>query len=181
MHRNSTQALSDHQVGFFIALCCAHALCALPVSASVEWTGRIYDEEGSPVPSALITFFPESATHHSHATHSDSTGIYRLYLPNNSSGHVRIEALGYKPLSLPVDLDPSVLDFHLELQPLLMATLVMAAVLVMIIGRRLNPNNSNSDGDTGAMAAAVLITTLWVDGLFLLSALLQPGLSGLIE
>jgi hypothetical protein len=31
------------------------------------------------------------------------------------------------------------------------------------------------------MAAAVLITTLWVDGLFLLSALLQPGLSGLIE
>jgi len=26
-----------------------------------------------------------------------------------------------------------------------------------------------------------LITTLWVDGLFLLSALLQPGLSGLIE
>ena len=105
MHRNSTQALSDHQVGFFIALCCAHALCALPVSASVEWTGRIYDEEGNPVPSALITFFPESATHHSHSTHSDSTGTYRLYLPNNSSGHVRIEALGYKPLSQPVDLD----------------------------------------------------------------------------
>ena len=67
------------------------------------------------------------------------------------------------------------------LQPLPMATLMIAAVLVMIVGRRLNPNNSNSDGDTGAMAAAVLITTLWVDGLFLLSALLQPGLSGLIE
>ena len=67
------------------------------------------------------------------------------------------------------------------LQPLPMATLVIAAVLVMIVGRRLNPNNSNSDGDTGAMAAAVLITTLWVDGLFLLTALLQPGLSGLIE
>ncbi len=67
------------------------------------------------------------------------------------------------------------------LQPLPMATLVIAAALVIIIGRRLNPNGSNSNADTRSMAAAVLITTLWVDGLFLLSALLQPGLSGLIE
>ena len=127
MHRTSTQAPSDHQVGFFIALCCAHALFALPISASVEWTGRIYDAEGNPVPSALITFFPESATHHSHSTYSDSTGTYRLSSPDHSSGHVRIEALGYKPLSQPVDpgRQSSALDFHLELHPLLMDELVI--------------------------------------------------------
>ena len=89
------------------------------------------------------------------------------------------------PAVVTASLDQAPLRLHQAglhlLQPLPMATLVIAAVLVMIIGRRLNPNNSNSDGDTGAMAAAVLITTLWVDGLFLLSALLQPGLSGLIE
>ena len=66
------------------------------------------------------------------------------------------------------------------LQPLPLATLVMSALLVLLAGRRLNFNN-NSDVGTAAMASAVLITTLWVDGLFLLSALVQPGLSGLIE
>ena len=34
---------------------------------------------------------------------------------------------------------------------------------------------------TLSMSAAVLMTTLWVDGLFLLAAVVQPGLSGLIE
>ena len=66
------------------------------------------------------------------------------------------------------------------LQPLPLATLVMSALLVLLAGRRLNFNNT-SDVGTAAMASAVLITTLWVDGLFLLSALVQPGLSGLIE
>ena len=32
-----------------------------------------------------------------------------------------------------------------------------------------------------AMAGAVLVTTVWVDGLFLVAALLQPGMSGLID
>ena len=67
------------------------------------------------------------------------------------------------------------------LQPLPLLTLVVAAALVLMAGRRLNLNSAGSNGDTGAMASAVLITTLWVDGLFLLTALLQPGLSGLIE
>ena len=67
------------------------------------------------------------------------------------------------------------------LQPLPMVTLMIAAAIVLFVGRRLNTNGNDSNGETGAMAAAVLITTLWVDGLFLLSALLQPGLSGLIE
>jgi energy-converting hydrogenase Eha subunit B len=67
------------------------------------------------------------------------------------------------------------------LQPLPLATLLISAVLVLIAGHRLSKNISGFAGDAGSMAAAVLITTLWVDGLFLLSALLQPGLSGLIE
>jgi hypothetical protein len=67
------------------------------------------------------------------------------------------------------------------LQPLPLLTLVVAAALVLMAGRRLNLSSAGSNGDAGAMASAVLITTLWVDGLFLLTALLQPGLSGLIE
>ena len=67
------------------------------------------------------------------------------------------------------------------LQPLPLLTLAIAAVLVLLAGRRLNLNDNSSDVDAAAMASAVLTTTLWVDGLFLLSALLQPGLSGLIE
>ena len=67
------------------------------------------------------------------------------------------------------------------LQPLPLFTLATAAVLVLLAGRRLNLNDNGSDVDAAAMASAVLTTTLWVDGLFLLSALLQPGLSGLIE
>jgi len=67
------------------------------------------------------------------------------------------------------------------LQPLPLVTLVVSAVLVLLAGRRLSRNSGGFTGDVGSMAAAVLITTLWVDGLFLLSALLQPGLSGLIE
>jgi hypothetical protein len=67
------------------------------------------------------------------------------------------------------------------LQPLPLATLLISAVLVLMAGSRLSKNSRGFGGDAGSMAAAVLITTLWVDGLFLLSALLQPGLSGLIE
>jgi len=67
------------------------------------------------------------------------------------------------------------------LQPLPLATLLIAAALVLWAGLRLNKKGHGSEADAGSMAAAVLITTLWVDGLFLLSALLQPGLSGLIE
>ena len=67
------------------------------------------------------------------------------------------------------------------LQPLPLVTLVISAVHVLLAGRRLSRNSGGFTGEAGSMAAAVLITTLWVDGLFLLSALLQPGLSGLIE
>lgn len=67
------------------------------------------------------------------------------------------------------------------LHPLPLAILVVAAGLVLMAGRWLNRSSQSLVAGAGTMAAAVLITTLWVDGLFLLSALVQPGLSGLIE
>ena len=70
----------------------------------------------------------------------------------------------------------SIIDFALSKAK----TTIVIAILVLLAGRRLSRNNSGFTGDAGPMAAAVLITTLWVDGLFLLTALLQPGLSGLI-
>ena len=89
------------------------------------------------------------------------------------------------PAVVTASLDQSPLLLHQAgthlLQPLPLITLVISAVLVLLAGRRLSRNSGGFTGDVGSMAAAVLITTLWVDGLFLLSALLQPGLSGLIE
>lgn len=67
------------------------------------------------------------------------------------------------------------------LQPLPFAILIISAALVLLAGRWLSKNGSGFSSNAGSMAAAVLITTLWVDGLFLVSALVQPGLSGLIE
>ena len=67
------------------------------------------------------------------------------------------------------------------LQPLPLLTLIIATILVLISGRSLGLRDGNEEGHAAGMASAVLITTLWVDGLFLLTALLQPGLSGLIE
>jgi len=54
--------------------------------------------------------------------------------------------------------------------------LALAAAVIIGLGQRLR-----MDGENWEMAGAVLVTTVWVDGLFLLTALLQPGLSGLIE
>ena len=67
------------------------------------------------------------------------------------------------------------------LQPLPLSTLIISAALVLLGGRWLSKNGSGFSSNTGSMASAVLMTTLWVNGLFLVSALVQPGLSGLIE
>ena len=67
------------------------------------------------------------------------------------------------------------------LQPLPLLTLAALAVGILQIGLTLNRRDQINSDPTRSMSSAVLITTLWVDGLFLLSALLQPGLSGLIE
>ena len=62
------------------------------------------------------------------------------------------------------------------LNPAPLLAVGLAAALILMLGRRLS-----QAGETWCMAGAVLVTTVWVDGLFLLTALLQPGFSGLIE
>ena len=78
----------------------------------------------------------------------------------------------------PIDLAPGLLhQAGLQLlHPLPLVLLASAAALILSLGRR-----CHQQGTTWSMAGAVLITTVWVDGLFLTTALLQPGLSGLIE
>jgi len=78
----------------------------------------------------------------------------------------------------PIDLAPGLLhEAGLQLlHPLPLVLLAAAAVLILSLGRR-----CHQQGTTWSMAGAVLITTVWVDGLFLATALLQPGLSGLVE
>ena len=94
-------------------------------------------------------------------------------------------AMQFWPTVVTASLDQAPLLLHQAglhlLQPLPLLTLLLAAVLVLMAGLWLNRKAGKCKGEAGAMAAAVLITTLWVDGLFLFSALLQPGLSGLIE
>ena len=62
------------------------------------------------------------------------------------------------------------------LHPFQLVGLALAAAVIIGLGQRLR-----MIGENWEMAGAVLVTTVWVDGLFLLTALLQPGLSGLIE
>ena len=62
------------------------------------------------------------------------------------------------------------------LHPFPIVGLALAAALIIGFGQRLR-----LAGENWEMAGAVLVTTVWVDGLFLLTALVQPGLSGLIE
>ncbi|MEB3246947.1 MAG: DUF3120 domain-containing protein [Synechococcus sp.] len=81
-------------------------------------------------------------------------------------------------VSAPFDQAPGLLhDAGLQLlNPAPLLALGLAAALILMVGRRLS-----QAGETWCMAGAVLVTTVWVDGLFLLTALLQPGFSGLIE
>ena len=68
----------------------------------------------------------------------------------------------------------------LKVQSLLF--LAFAALLIFLLARlmRIRANLRSPLGATWLVASAALTTTLWVDGLFLLSALFQPRLSGLI-
>ena len=67
------------------------------------------------------------------------------------------------------------------LQPIPAFILIGSTLILLQLSNRLSTSNPFETSPTHAMAAVVLTTTLWVDGLFLLAALLQPGLSGLIE
>lgn len=68
------------------------------------------------------------------------------------------------------------------LRPQSLTLLATAATGILITARLLRQRSleGTAGDDLLGMAAAVLTTTLWVDGLFLAAALLQPGLSGLI-
>ena len=69
------------------------------------------------------------------------------------------------------------------LHPLPVTALVLAAGSIIWLAETLSNGETPflNSSDTLSMSAAVLMTTLWVDGLFLLAAIVQPGLSGLIE
>ena len=69
------------------------------------------------------------------------------------------------------------------LHPLPITALVLAAGSIIWLAETLSKLEKPflKCSDTLSMSAAVLMTTLWVDGLFLLAAIVQPGLSGLIE
>jgi hypothetical protein len=69
------------------------------------------------------------------------------------------------------------------LHPLPITALVLAAGSILWLAQTLSKRETAllNSSDTLSMSAAVLMTTLWVDGLFLLAAVVQPGLSGLIE
>ena len=60
--------------------------------------------------------------------------------------------------------------------------LILAAVLILIIARwmRFKSHQTSESASAWMVASAALTTTLWVDGLFLITALLEPKLSGLI-
>ncbi len=60
--------------------------------------------------------------------------------------------------------------------------LIIAATLIGFVAYRLRKRATldDSDGSIWIVASAALSTTLWVDGLFLVTAFFQPRLSGLI-
>jgi hypothetical protein len=64
-----------------------------------------------------------------------------------------------------------------------MTALALAASAIVWLANTLSKSETAAynSNETLSMSAAVLMTTLWVDGLFLLAAVVQPGLSGLIE
>ena len=69
------------------------------------------------------------------------------------------------------------------LHPLPLTALALAASIIIWLAGALSRRESAvlKSNETLSMSAAVLMTTLWVDGLFLLAAVVQPSLSGLIE
>ncbi len=84
----------------------------------------------------------------------------------------------------PLQKAPAILHQTAELllAPQALILLFIAGGLIVLIARAMQHRASLSiDGDNPwLVASAALTTTLWIDGLFLLTALLQPKLSGLI-
>ncbi len=60
--------------------------------------------------------------------------------------------------------------------------LVIAGIFIVFLADQMNQrgNLNSSAGNAWLVAGAALTTTIWVDGLFLVTTLIQPKLSGLI-
>lgn len=71
-------------------------------------------------------------------------------------------------------------DQLLRAQPLLALLLVGIVILILSNIMESQASSDYQNRDTWLVASAALMTTLWIDGLFLITALLQPELSGLI-
>jgi len=68
------------------------------------------------------------------------------------------------------------------LHPLPLIALVSAATLIVLLAQAMQQKTrlASEFRSTWAVASAVLVTTVIIDGLFLIAALINPGLSGLI-
>ena len=68
------------------------------------------------------------------------------------------------------------------LHPLPLIALVCAATLIVLLAQAMQQKTrlASEFRNTWAVASAVLVTTVIIDGLFLIAALINPGLSGLI-
>ncbi len=68
------------------------------------------------------------------------------------------------------------------LHPIPFGCLIAAGAIILLLAREMNKKAAlgHSPNQTWLVASAALTTTLWIDGLFFLSALFQPKLSGLI-
>ena len=89
-----------------------------------------------------------------------------------------------KVVEAPLQKAPSLLIETAEqlLRPQPIAFLLIAAVLIGLLARAMKRKAELSSDSKSAwlVASAALTTTLWIDGLFLITALIQPKLSGLI-
>ncbi len=84
----------------------------------------------------------------------------------------------------PLEKSPQLLNETAEklLEPNAIAELLLASVIILILARAMRQKalSVSPSQNTWIVASAALTTTLWVDGLFLLTAFMQPTLSGLI-
>ena len=68
------------------------------------------------------------------------------------------------------------------LEPFSLLAIFVAAVLIILIASWMNQRSKSEplSSDAWLVASSALTTTLWVDGLFFATTLIQPQLSGLI-
>ena len=68
------------------------------------------------------------------------------------------------------------------LEPFSLFAILIAALLIILIANWMHQKSKNESfsSDAWVVSSSALTTTLWVDGLFFATTLIQPQLSGLI-